>query len=79
MPQCRDIYYRDPQLFGKQALVDRYVDDIAFTFNVTRRDLNVVSELSGRLIDMTRAWLEIDNHCRLRAQRVSMLDYLCLL
>lgn len=39
----RDIYYRDPELFLKQAVVDRYVDDIAYTFGVNRDALNVVS------------------------------------
>jgi len=39
----RDIYYKDPALFVKQSVVDRYVDDIAFTFNVPRSALSVVS------------------------------------
>jgi len=39
----RDIYYKDPALFLKQSVVDRYVDDIAFTFNVPRSALSVVS------------------------------------
>ena len=39
----RDIYYKDPILFGRQRVVDRYVDDIASTFGVQRRSLNVVS------------------------------------
>ncbi|KAK4985409.1 endodeoxyribonuclease [Elasticomyces elasticus] len=38
----RDIYYRDPALFGKQAVVDRYVDDIACTFGAPRSFLNIV-------------------------------------
>ncbi len=38
----RDIYYKDPALFGKQSVVDRYVDDIASTFQVPRSSLNVV-------------------------------------
>jgi meiotic recombination protein SPO11 len=41
----RDIYYHDPELFRNQGNVDRYVDDIAHTCQVTRRDLNVVSGL----------------------------------
>lgn len=44
---CRDIYYRDPALFGKQAHVDRYVDDIAFTFGVSRASLNVTAVAKG--------------------------------
>ena len=39
----RNIYYKDPSLFKKQAVVDRYVDILAFTFGVQRADLNVVS------------------------------------
>lgn len=38
----RDIYYKDPSLFGKQDAVDRYVDDLAYTFEVPRSALNVV-------------------------------------
>lgn len=38
----RDIYYRHPDLFVKQAVVDRYVDDLACTFGVSRTLLNVV-------------------------------------
>ena len=37
-----DIYYRHPDLFVKQPVVDRYVDDLACTFGVTRAQLNVV-------------------------------------
>ena len=39
----RNIYYQDPALFGKQAVVDRYVDALAYTFSLQRADLNVVS------------------------------------
>jgi meiotic recombination protein SPO11 len=42
----RDIYYRDPALFSKQAVVDRFVDDLACTFGVRRLLLNVVSCLT---------------------------------
>jgi DNA topoisomerase VI subunit A len=38
----RDMYYRDPELFMRQAVVDRYVDDLAYTFGVGRDALNVV-------------------------------------
>ncbi|KAI9674611.1 MAG: hypothetical protein M1829_003693 [Trizodia sp. TS-e1964] len=37
----RDIYYKDVELFGRQSIVDKYVDDIAYTFNVERESLNV--------------------------------------
>ena len=34
----------------KQAVVDRYVDDIAYTFGVDRDALNVVCSLSAAAI-----------------------------
>ncbi|TVY82608.1 Meiotic recombination protein rec12 [Lachnellula suecica] len=43
----RDIYYRDPELFLKQAVVDQYVDDIAYTLGVERDALNVVAAAKG--------------------------------
>ncbi|KAH7330466.1 Spo11/DNA topoisomerase VI subunit A [Rhexocercosporidium sp. MPI-PUGE-AT-0058] len=43
----RDIYYREPELFMKQEVVDRYVDDIAHTFGVGRDALNVVAAAKG--------------------------------
>lgn len=38
----RDIFYQDPVYFGSQRLVDRYIDDIAFTLDVSRAALHVV-------------------------------------
>lgn len=46
----RDMYYRDPELFVKQAVVDRYVDDIAYTLGVERDALNVVSATFPRCL-----------------------------
>ncbi|KAI5364770.1 Putative spo11/DNA topoisomerase VI subunit A, spo11/DNA topoisomerase VI, subunit A [Septoria linicola] len=43
----RDIYYRDPALFGNQRYVDQYVDDIAYTFGMTRSHLNVSAAAKG--------------------------------
>ncbi|KAF2084646.1 DNA topoisomerase IV, alpha subunit [Saccharata proteae CBS 121410] len=43
----RDIYYRHPALFVKQAVVDKYVDDLAFTFGVPRLSLNVSAAAKG--------------------------------
>lgn len=43
----RDIYYRDPALFGSQAVVDRYVDNIAYTFRVSRSTLHVTAAAKG--------------------------------
>ncbi|KFY42970.1 hypothetical protein V494_02144 [Pseudogymnoascus sp. VKM F-4513 (FW-928)] len=45
----RDIYYRDPDLFVKQAVVDRYIDDLAFTLDVPRDALNIVATAKGLL------------------------------
>ncbi|KAF7507604.1 hypothetical protein GJ744_010274 [Endocarpon pusillum] len=53
----RDIYYRDPELYGKQALVDRYVDDIAYTCNVTRRKLNVTASAKGLHVGLLQSCL----------------------
>ena len=39
----RAIFYQDPELFSKQSVVDRLIDDLAFMFEVQRSDLNVVS------------------------------------
>ena len=47
----RDIYYRDPELFVKQAVVDRCVDDIANFLDVSRSALNVVSGTSWSFFD----------------------------
>ncbi|KAK6442181.1 endodeoxyribonuclease [Oleoguttula sp. CCFEE 5521] len=46
----RDIYYRDPALFNKQSTVDRYVDDIAYTFGVPRSALNVTAVAKGLIL-----------------------------
>jgi len=44
------MYYRDPALFGSQAHVDRYVDDIAYTFSVPRSALNVAAVAKGLVV-----------------------------
>lgn len=41
------MYYRDPALFGQQSHVDRYVDNIAYTFGVTRSALHVTAAAKG--------------------------------
>ncbi|KIW45850.1 uncharacterized protein PV06_01561 [Exophiala oligosperma] len=48
----RDIYYHDPDLFKQQETVDRYIDDIAHTFQVTRNDLNVASSPKGLMVGL---------------------------
>lgn len=42
------MYYRDPELFTKQATVDRFVDDIAYTLGLKRDALNVVSDIAPK-------------------------------
>ncbi|OBT82498.1 hypothetical protein VE02_09128 [Pseudogymnoascus sp. 03VT05] len=54
----RDIYYRDPDLFIKQAIVDRYIDDLAFTLNIPREALNIVATAKGLL----SGYLHIHKH-----------------
>jgi len=44
------MYYRDPALFGSQAHVDRYADDLAYTFNVPRSALNVTAVAKGLIV-----------------------------
>ncbi|KUJ17464.1 DNA topoisomerase IV, alpha subunit [Mollisia scopiformis] len=46
----RDIYYRESELFTKQSIVDRYVDDIAYTFGINRDALNVAAAAKGLMI-----------------------------
>jgi hypothetical protein len=43
----RNIYYADPALFGSQRIVDRFVDDLAYTLGVQRCALNVVAASKG--------------------------------
>lgn len=43
------MYYRHPDLFVKQSVVDRYVDDLACTFGITRSQLNVVRNLQTQI------------------------------
>ncbi|KAG8815452.1 endodeoxyribonuclease [Serendipita sp. 399] len=43
----RDIYYRNVDLFKKQAVVDNMVDDLAATFAVTRDELFVRASSKG--------------------------------
>jgi len=58
----RDIYYKDPALFVKQSVVDRYVDDIAFTFNVPRSALSVVRGCIS-------PWIAYSDVCRQQQQK----------
>ncbi|KEP54636.1 putative topoisomerase acting in meiosis protein [Rhizoctonia solani 123E] len=43
----RDVFYGDVKLFGKQAVVDTLVDDLAVTLGVKRGDLGIKAALKG--------------------------------
>ncbi|OQE87704.1 hypothetical protein PENNAL_c0019G03860 [Penicillium nalgiovense] len=43
----RDIYYIDPEFFRMQCIVDRIVDDLAYTIGVNRTALNVEAAAKG--------------------------------
>ncbi|KAF2276558.1 DNA topoisomerase IV, alpha subunit [Westerdykella ornata] len=43
----RDLYYRHPDLFVKQSVVDRFVDDLACTLGIPRALLNVTAAAKG--------------------------------
>ncbi|CAE6519454.1 unnamed protein product [Rhizoctonia solani] len=43
----RDIFYNDVKLFGKQAVVDTMVDDLAVTLGLKRGDLGIKAALKG--------------------------------
>ncbi|WEW56038.1 endodeoxyribonuclease [Emydomyces testavorans] len=43
----RDIYYLDPEYFGSQRMVDRYIDDISYTIGVDRMALHVAAAAKG--------------------------------
>ncbi|XP_029911932.1 meiotic recombination protein SPO11 isoform X3 [Myripristis murdjan] len=55
----RDIYYKDPQLFGSQRNVDFIVDDISCMLKVPRRTLHVLATSKG-LISGDLCYLEED-------------------
>ncbi|KAG8714216.1 endodeoxyribonuclease [Ceratobasidium sp. 423] len=43
----RDVFYNDVKLFGKQAVVDTLVDDLALTLGLKRGDLGIKAALKG--------------------------------
>ncbi|KAG9021443.1 endodeoxyribonuclease [Tulasnella sp. JGI-2019a] len=43
----RDMFYKDVPLFRRQSVVDKLVDDLAATFELTRSDLNVRASSKG--------------------------------
>ncbi len=52
--RCRNIYYKDPELFRSQKVVDRYVDILSHTFGIQRAALNVVSTFAFLLFATLR-------------------------
>ncbi|GAB7346992.1 hypothetical protein MBLNU459_g3144t1 [Dothideomycetes sp. NU459] len=59
----RDLYYRDPALFGKQSVVDRYVDYISSAFGIPRSLMNVTAAskglIAGRVVLSRRTGLTV--------------------
>lgn len=43
----RDLFYRDVQLFKKQGVVDKLVDDLAATIDTARAQLNIRASPKG--------------------------------
>ena len=43
---ARDIFYKNPNLFRNQSVVDRCIDNLAYTLAETRNSLNVVRLLA---------------------------------
>ncbi|KAG8989176.1 endodeoxyribonuclease [Tulasnella sp. JGI-2019a] len=43
----RDMFYKDVPLFRRQSVVDKLVDDLAATFELTRSDLNIRASSKG--------------------------------
>ncbi|KAA8912426.1 Spo11/DNA topoisomerase VI subunit A [Sphaerosporella brunnea] len=46
----RDLFYRNPTLFRRQAVVDKAIDDLACTFGVRRGELHVVAAAKGLVV-----------------------------
>jgi DNA topoisomerase VI subunit A len=57
---CRDIYYRNPALFGNQGIVDRIVDGLAYTLLIPRSCLHVVIFFSHGSDDKGRCCKGLD-------------------
>ncbi|KAJ5512713.1 Winged helix-turn-helix transcription repressor DNA-binding [Penicillium fimorum] len=64
----RDIYYIDPDFFRLQSIVDRIVDDLAYTIGVNRTALNVEAAAKGLVTGDFR--LIHDSHVLIDAQSV---------
>ncbi|KAM5440249.1 endodeoxyribonuclease [Microsporum canis] len=68
----RDIFYQDPVYFGSQKLVDRYVDDIAFTFGVDRAALHVTAAAKGAIGGHFR--IELKNGSSIQGITIPRID-----
>lgn len=62
------MFYRDPELFVKQAVVDRYVDDLAYSLGVERDALNVVG------FNLIPIQYQLSHLARLLLRKVWLLD-----
>lgn len=73
---CSNIYYKDPELFKSQKVVDRYVDILSYTFGIQRQALNVVSPPASSIVydDMNLPGLS-DSHSK-RTRRGKFHHYL---
>ncbi|XP_071964892.1 meiotic recombination protein SPO11-like [Antedon mediterranea] len=58
----RDIYYRDPQLFGSQSVVDELADNIACMLSVPRHHLHLLATSKGCLAG-DLSFIEMDGNC----------------
>ena len=43
----RELYYRDPKLFERQAIVDQIIEDLAAGLGIRREELNVAAASKG--------------------------------
>ncbi|KAL8631872.1 hypothetical protein Q9189_002452 [Teloschistes chrysophthalmus] len=70
----RNIYYKDPELFKSQKVVDRYVDILSYTFGIQRQALNVVSPPASSIPQQKDSSREISPLPITTARRVHGMD-----
>lgn len=58
----RNIYYKDTELFKSQTVVNQLVDDLACTFQIGRRDLNIVRRTHTAKCAITSNSTDTDPH-----------------
>ncbi|KAL8681364.1 MAG: hypothetical protein Q9186_002507 [Xanthomendoza sp. 1 TL-2023] len=67
----RYIYYKDPELFKSQRVVDRYVDILSYTFGVQRAALNVVSHLASYAFRAAKGYPDVSTRAFLHLLSIS--------